>query len=121
MMRALLLAPLLLAACATGPTLPERLATYVGRSEAELVGSLGVPVRTYDAGGQRFLQFEERRNVAMPGDTFLYGRGLYGARAWVGSPAAYVPVQCDLTFALRAGRVEGFSYRGDGCPAHASL
>jgi hypothetical protein len=107
---------LALAACAVGPTIDERLATYVGRSELELVTSLGVPTRNYETGGQKFLQYEENRSTAVPGG-FVggpfgpYGRGFYGGFA----TTAYIPVQCDVTFALREGRVAGYTYRGQGC------
>ncbi|MBP0443417.1 hypothetical protein J8J14_01380 [Roseomonas sp. SSH11] len=120
MRRALPLLPLLaLAACAIGPSLDERLATYIGRSELELVSSLGVPTRSYETGGQKFLQYEENRTVAVPGG-FIggpwgpwgpYSRGFYGGF----STTAYAPVQCDVTFALREGRVASYVYRGQGC------
>lgn len=119
MRRALSLIPFLaLAACATGPGLDQRLATFVGKSELELVSALGVPARHYETGGEKFLQYEEQRTVALPGGFAggpfygLYGRGFYGG-GFVGT--AYAPVECDVTFALTEGRVSGFSFRGQGC------
>ncbi len=117
-MKALLLLPLVLAACAQGPTLDQRLSTFVGRSEGDLVAALGVPARTYEADGRRFLQFENRRSIAIsqPGlhQPFFYGP--YGPRwGYVPAPPAYAVVGCDVTFALREARVESFSYRGQGC------
>lgn len=112
-----LLSLLALSACAVGPSLDERLATYVGRSELELVSTLGVPTRSYETGGQKFLQYEDNRTVAVPGG-FVggpwggpWGRGYYGGF----STTAYAPVQCDVTFALREGRVASYVYRGQGC------
>jgi hypothetical protein len=119
MRRAVLALPLLFAACATGPTLQQRLSTYVGRGEADLVAELGVPVRTYEAEGRRFLQYEQRRTVAISqpgyygpafGGPWGYRRGGY----WP-APPTYAVTGCDLTFALRDGRVESFTYRGEGC------
>lgn len=111
--------PLLLAAggCATGPTLDQRLATFVGRPEADVVAALGVPVRTYEAGGRKFLQFESRRSVAVAEPPGYYG-GPWGWRRgyyWAPPPQTYAVVGCDVTFALRDGLVEGFTFRGDGC------
>jgi hypothetical protein len=107
----------LLGACAQGPTLEQRLSTFIGRSEGDLVASLGVPNRTYDVEGRRFLQFEQRRTVAIsqPGfDRPFFGP--YGYRfGYVPAPPAYAVVGCDLTFALRDGRVESFNARGEGC------
>ena len=117
MRRILLLLPLLLAACAQGPTLEQRLSTFVGRSEGDLVAELGVPVRTYETEGRRFLQYEQRRTVAIaqPGFDRPYF-GPFGPRfGYWPAPPAYAVVGCDLTFALRGGRVESFTVRGQGC------
>jgi hypothetical protein len=109
--------PALLAACATGPTLEQRLSTFVGRSEGDLVAALGVPNRTYEVEGRRFLQFEQRRSIAVsqPGfDRPFFGP--YGYRyGYVPAPPAYAVVGCDITFALRGSRVESFNFRGEGC------
>jgi hypothetical protein len=109
---------LLLAACATGPTLQQRLSTYIGRSEGELVAELGVPVRTYEADGRRFLQYEQRRTVAISQPGFYgpaYGPWGFRRGGYWPAPPAYGVVGCDLTFALRNERVESFTYRGEGC------
>jgi len=117
---ALLLSTLVLSACAVGPSLSDRLSTYVGRSELDLVSALGVPTRSYETGGQKFLAYEEQRTVALPGGfaggPFYgpFGRGFYGG-GYAGYSTAYAPVQCDVTFALREGRVASFTYRGQGC------
>lgn len=115
---------LLLAGCATGPGFAERLSAYVGRSELDLVSELGVPTRSYETGGRKFLAYEEQRTVAVPGGfsggpfygpfAGSFGRGFYGG-GYAGFGTAYAPVQCDVTFALQAGRVASFSYRGQGC------
>jgi hypothetical protein len=111
-MRPLLALPLVLAACATGPTLTERLSAYVGVTEVELVSALGVPARTHEAGGLRFLQYERRRTVVQPPDPFWGGP--FGPW-WGGFPGYAYTVGCDITFTLRDGRVESFALRGDAC------
>jgi hypothetical protein len=111
--RVLLLLPLALGACATGPTLDQRMAGYVGRSEGDLVANLGVPVRSYETEGRRFLQFEQRSTIAVSQpDPLFYGPWRY--RPWMSSPA-YAEVQCNITFALRQQRVESFVLNGQGC------
>lgn len=119
---ALPLGLLALSACATGPNLNDRLAAYVGKSELELVSTLGVPTSNYETGGQRFLKYEEQRTVALPngyaGPFYgRFGRGFYGRYGGFGGgfSTTYAPVQCDVTFALREGRVSGYTYRGQGC------
>jgi hypothetical protein len=108
----------LLAACAQGPTLEQRLSTFVGRPEGDLVAALGVPVRVHEADGRRFLQFEQRRTVPVaPPSPFLgYGYGPWGPSFgyWPAVPTV-ADLRCEQTFAIRNGRVESFSFRGDGC------
>ncbi|MCI0752274.1 hypothetical protein [Teichococcus vastitatis] len=113
-MRRLILAlpVVLLAACAVGPTLDQQLSTFVGQSEGDVVARMGVPVRTYEIEGRRFLQFEQYSTVMVPGDPLYYG-GWY-RRHWA-TPSTYAQVRCDITFTLRAGRVESYAARGDGC------
>ena len=117
-MRRVLLLALPLAACAQGPTLQEQLQAHVGKSELDLVTTLGVPVRTYEVEGRRFLQYEQRRSVLYqePGLQRPFYGGPWGPRwGYVPGPAVVGVVGCDITFELREGRVQGFSYRGQGC------
>ncbi|NKC34370.1 hypothetical protein [Falsiroseomonas selenitidurans] len=121
MMRAIRLFPLLavLGACAQGPTLDQRLSTHIGESESELVARMGVPLRVHEADGRRFLQFEDRRTVPVasyPGPYHAPAYGPWGPAfgGWP-QPGGLVQVTCAITFALRDGRVEGFSRRGEGC------
>ena len=119
MRRFLLALPLLLAACAQGPTLAQRLTPLVGQSEGTLVAQLGVPIRTYEADGRKFLEFQSTSLVSLPGDPYIgagFGpyRGGFGGGYW-GSPTTYANVNCSMTFALQGDRVQSFSYRGSGC------
>ena len=102
----------LVVACATGPTLEQRLSPYVGRGEGELVAALGAPDRTYEADGRKFLTFEEQRSYIVAGEPFLYRGSRYGPYF---PPPGYVVRSCEITFAVRQGRVESFTFRGDGC------
>lgn len=111
--------PLVLIGCAQGPGLETRLSTFVGQGEADLVAALGVPTRVHEADGRRFLQFEQRRTVAVAGPPTPYYGPFYGPwgprRGYWPPPPAYAVVGCDLTFELRERRVEAFSFRGEGC------
>jgi hypothetical protein len=109
-----LLLLLLLAGCATGPSLETRLAATIGQSELQVVETLGVPNRTYDTGGFRFLQYEERRQVLHQLDPY-WGRP-YGRFApySLGGPVLLTR-SCDITLTLREGRVQSFTTRGDDC------
>lgn len=116
-----------LGACAfpTREAYDAQMAALVGRSEAELVGALGVPVRTHEAGGLRFLEYERRRVVGTPAGGAGFGRfGYpygYGYGAGFGYGGTFVDTrECSTTFTLRGGRVERFSRRGDDCRAYPS-
>jgi len=125
-------AALSLSACATREGFEARQSALIGRSEAELVATLGVPARTYDAEGRRFLQYEDRRLVSYGGGYpygglgFGFGRRGFGTGLGFGFGAGYPLVEtrgCDTTFELRSGRVVGFSARGNACvatPPHAA-
>ena len=109
-----LLPLLLLAGCATGPGIEARLAPLVGGSEAALVEALGVPTRTHEAGGLRFLQYEERRQVLHQVDPYV-GRPFGRFSPYpIAGPILLTP-SCDITFTLREARVESFTLRGDDC------
>jgi hypothetical protein len=108
--------PLVLAGCAQGPTLQERLSVWIGRSELDLVTELGVPNRTYELEGRRFLQYEQRRAIPVASPAYGPGFGPWGYRGgfWP-PPPAYAVVGCDVTFLIRQERVESFTFRGQGC------
>lgn len=110
-----LLLPLLLAACANEPPIEVRLQPFVGKTEAELVQALGIPNATYEAGGDRFLQYEERTSTVYPGDPFWGGFGYRRFGAPIATPPLVIVRNCSVTFLLRQGRVAGFTFRGNGC------
>ena len=114
-MRRLLLAlPLLAAGCATEPPLEARLQPLVGKTEAELVQTLGVPSAIHEADGVRFLQFIDQTSTVYPGDPYWgvpYRR--FGGPFF--APPLVVVRSCAVTFALQGGRVASFNARGNGC------
>jgi hypothetical protein len=90
-----------------------QLAQWVGRPEVELVQAMGVPTRTYETGGMKFLSYQEQRVEIVPGspfygDPFWYG---YGG----GFPPTAVNLDCDTTFTVAGGIVRAFSLRGNAC------
>jgi hypothetical protein len=91
------------------------LAQWVGRPETQLVEAMGVPTRTYETGGLKFLSYVEQRVEVVPGspfygDPFWYGYG-YGG----GFPPTVVNLACDTTFTIDKGVVRAFSLRGNAC------
>jgi hypothetical protein len=123
--------PLLLAlsACADTGAADRQLATHVGRTESELVASLGVPTRTHEVDGRRFLSYDylggtSSRSSIQPSIGLGFGR-----TSWRGGSATGIGVgtglgfssfpapseSCSTTFELREGRVIGFRREGPGC------
>lgn len=102
-----------LAGCSNG--LAERqaeLARWIGKPETALVGAVGVPTRTYEAGGMKFLTYDDQRVEILPGSPgigpgpFRYGGGI---------PPTATTLVCETTFTIEAGIVRAFSLRGNAC------
>jgi len=124
----------LLAGCA--PTRQERLAELnklVGKNEAEVVSALGVPTRTYEANGIRFVAYDERRLGLAPATVAggpwggpwggawggPWGGGPWGTYGWYGGGFVGYPVTveriCETTFELAGGVVRAVALHGPGC------
>jgi hypothetical protein len=91
------------------------MAHFVGQSEADLVRQLGVPSRSYDVDGQRFLAYTERRLDVTPG--FYPGPwwGPWGPWGYPLVPQQVVEYGCETTFDIAAGKVQSFTIRGNDC------
>jgi hypothetical protein len=120
----------LLGACAsrTPEAFDQRMTTYVGRPEAELVAGLGVPSRSYEADGRRLLQWDFLRQSSAPaiypsiglgfGSFGWGGRGVgVGTGVGAGLGGASPQRGCSVVFEVREGRVQGFNRNGPGCVA----
>lgn len=115
--------PLLLAAalagCAPAFNRPAFLATLVGQPETELVRRLGVPSRTYETDGRKFLAYSERRSEVIGGGPFFGGFGYFGSGLGLGYDAAFpseiIERTCETTFEVGNGRVLAWSLRGNAC------
>lgn len=115
----LALAILVLAGC-VDPHRAERaahMAAFIGMSETDLIRELGVPTRTVDSNGHRFLAYRRSRLDIVPGSPFMP----YGVYGWPaagyggGFPPQVVERGCETTFELVDGRVVHWSQRGNSC------
>lgn len=111
--RAALLAVLILPVACTNQLAQRhaRLAPLVGRPVADLIQQLGVPNRTFQAGGVDYLAYVERRIEVVPG---LWG-GPFWLGGWNNLPPEVVQWQCETTFAVAGGVVRSFTLRGNAC------
>jgi hypothetical protein len=107
-----LLLLLLVAACGSGVATGQqaRYGAMVGRSEAELTQSFGLPTRRENIEGHAFLIYEQS-------DVWLGNGGGTRSRpaglGRLGSGAA--AFECRATFVVVAGVVSAYSLSGSGC------
>jgi hypothetical protein len=87
--------------------------TLVGQPEAVLVQQMGVPARTYETGGVKYLAYDERRVDIVPSfPTYSpYFMGWYGT----GFPPQVIDLQCETTFTVSDGTVTSYTLRGNAC------
>ena len=116
-----------LAACAlnNGEERRAYLTSLVGAPEAELVRQLGVPTRSFETTGRRFVAYDERRVDVYPGGPFFGGFGGYGGFGYggfgsgLGLGYAFLPQVvergCETTFEIGDGRVQSWALRGNAC------
>jgi hypothetical protein len=117
---------LALSACAyPNPQHVAAMNALVGKSESDLVRTLGVPSRTYDTGGHRFLAYSRSKLETIPGSGFgpwwggggYWGGGYWGGGwgGWGGFPPEIVQRDCETTFDLLNGTVQSWTFRGNDC------
>jgi hypothetical protein len=117
-MRRLVLPCLTLLLFGCGDQLAQRrtyLNQFVGHPDSELVQQLGVPSRTYETGGVKYLAYDERRVDFVPGLP-PFGPGPWWAYgAYGGAPPQIVTLVCETTFAVDSGVVKSYALRGNAC------
>jgi hypothetical protein len=89
------------------------LGRFVGQPESALVQQMGVPSRSYETGGVKYLAYSEYRIDIVP--TFPsyspFFTGWYGG----GFPPQVIELQCETTFEVTDGTVKAFTLRGNAC------
>jgi hypothetical protein len=89
------------------------LSRLIGQPEAALVQQMGVPTRSYEVGGAKYLAYSENRVDILPAFPSYnpFFTGWYGG----GFPPQVVNLQCETTFAVTGGTVTSFTLRGNAC------
>lgn len=118
----LCVAVLALGGCVNGVQQRQaELAPLIGHSEADLVQRMGVPSRTYETGGTKYLAYNESRLDYEPGFGPYYGggfsgHGFYGGGFYGGGfPPEVIQRTCETTFEVAGGSVKSFALRGNSC------
>jgi hypothetical protein len=107
----------LLAGC--GNPLAQReafLNQFIGHPEQELVQRLGVPNRSYETGGVKYLAYVDSRIALVP-PVPAWGPGPWWADGWNGTalPPQAVELRCETTFEVAGGVVKTYTLRGNAC------
>jgi hypothetical protein len=89
------------------------LGQLIGQPESVLIQRMGVPNRTYETDGVKYLAYDEQRVDIVPGyPTYNpFFTGWYGG----GFPPEVVELRCETTFEIAAGTVKAFTLRGNAC------
>lgn len=115
---------LILSGCATTKGYEQRLNSWMGASEANLIRSWGVPKNVFNSGGRRYFVYNSSRNIYIPGTSPTYTTTIYGNTAYTtssgGSSPTNINMQCETTFEIQNGRVSSWRYRGNDCKAPES-
>ena len=122
-----MVALLALGGCAiqTEQQINAEMARHIGQSETDLVREMGVPTRSYDSAGHRFLAYYKGEQEVDNFGGGFYGTGFsgWGGWGWGGGfyggafdgPSRITTHGCDTTFEVSDGRVLGFKRHGNAC------
>ena len=74
---------------------------FVGQPDSVLVQQMGVPTRTYETSGVKYLAYDEHRIDVLPGPP-AFGPPFY---RWYGGgfPAQVIDLRCETTFEVAGG------------------
>ena len=86
---------------------------FIGQPEIALVQQMGVPSRSIETGGVKYLAYDQHKVDIVPavqpyGPYFM---GWYGG----GFPPRVVEWRCETTFEVAAGIVRAYTLRGNAC------
>jgi len=89
------------------------LSQFVGQPEGALVQQMGVPARSYETGGVKYLAYDEQRIDIVPSFPSYspFFTGWYGG----GFPPQVIDLRCETTFEVAEGTVRSFTLRGNAC------
>ena len=112
-----------LAACATTENYEKILSSWTGQPVNALIDSWGPPDSEFVNDSARYLTWNKRETVFVPGTAPTYRTNMIGNTAYtntaVGTPSYYATYSCKTTFSVREGYVVSWRWEGNHCKAHA--
>jgi hypothetical protein len=101
--------------------------TWIGASEASLIGTWGIPTNSYTSGNTKYLGYTDSQTISVPGTEPSYhtdcGTTVSGnqivcnTRATGGSSGSSRTYFCETTFEIVNGYVKNYSFKGNNCLA----
>jgi predicted small secreted protein len=112
---------LILSGCATTQGYEQKVNSWMGLSESQLIRSWGVPQQTFTSEGSRYFVYNSSRNVYLPGTTPTYTANIVGNIAYINSYGGSAPqnlnFSCSTTFQLKNHKVVSWRFKGNDCTA----
>jgi len=114
-----LLLLVLFSGCATSGKYKEKVSSWMGSTEQQLIDSWGPPQSTYTSGSKRYLTYNSSRSVFLPGSSPTYTTTVYGNTAYTNSTGGYpdqnIRLSCTTTFTSENGRLVSWRFKGNDC------
>jgi len=109
----------LLAGCVTTAKFEDKLNSWVGHSEDDLVRSWGPPSGVYETANSKYLTYARSAQGYVPGvapsyQSYAVGNTVY-TRPVGGSPGFAYSQQCNATFELVGGVIRSWRWEGNAC------
>lgn len=119
-MHKLYLLPLIfLLGCATTAGYENKLASFNGVTELQLIRAWGPPQQTYETDGFKFLTYSSSRVVSVPGVAPNYTTTVMGNTAYTQRVGGYggmsANMSCQTTFELKEGIVVSSKWQVNDC------
>ena len=99
----------------------QKLNTWIGMPEGQLIRSWGVPQQVFNNSGKKYFVYNSSRNVYLPGTSPTYTTTFVGNTAYTnsygGSAAMNLNYSCKTTFEIYNQKVVSWRYNGNDCTA----
>jgi hypothetical protein len=112
---------LCLGGCATTNGYRKLLDGWMGADERSLVRAWGVPQRTYETGGVKYLAFISSREVSSSRSQPVLVQDMVNDKSVLtytpSAPRHFHTLSCETTFEITRGRVTSWRFSGNDCTA----
>ncbi|MDC3409927.1 hypothetical protein OAY88_01180 [Alphaproteobacteria bacterium] len=97
----------------------DKLSSWIGYTEEDLVASWGIPQRVYELKGKRYLTWVNTGQMTLPGTQPTYQTSIIGGYATTtaigGTAPMNIMLNCERTFVIENGRIQTWSWKGNNC------